>query len=143
MHLESPSTNCIELVLNVILTYSSIDSGWLCCKEVLIFIADELKEDWNLFLKTLIKETSSEEIPIESESGKETIIKYFESNLWQVKWDDLERTLSKMEKGDIIEQIKKQFLYTKGTKVNERISCLISFFYVSAGKENEIMLYKS
>ena len=80
-------------------------------------IAEKLKDDWKLFLKTLINEALSEEIPTEGESGKKTIIKYFESKLWFVKWDDLESTLSKMEKRDIIEQIKKGFLYTKGTTI--------------------------
>ena len=97
---------------------SSIDSEGLCCKEVLIFIADQLKVDWNLFLKILSKYGSSEELPTESESGKETIINYFETNAWIVKWEDLEQTFFAMERADIIEQIKKQFLYTKGTKIN-------------------------
>ena len=82
---------------------------------MLSFVAEELKDDWKLFFQTSNKFGYNKEIlKIPEESGKETIIKFFESYGWLVKWEDLKNVLSAMEKEDVTTRIMKTFLYTKG-----------------------------
>ena len=46
--------------------------------------------------------------------GKENIVDFFESIAFQLKWDDLKRTLLAMEKVSVVDHIEKNFLYTQG-----------------------------
>ena len=91
------------------------DDKRTCNKKVLEFIAKEMKDEWNEFLEILnIKSGSNNAILTEGENGKENIESFFKSKGWLVKWEVLEETLFDMGKRDVVEQIKKKFLYTRG-----------------------------
>ena len=88
----------------------------ICCKEVLNFVAEELEEDWYHFLQILSNNSRiAKEMQTDGKSGKENMTDYFDSQAFQVKWNDLKRSLLQIEKGSIVDKIEKNFLYTKGT----------------------------
>ena len=79
------------------------------------FVSEEMKDEWDEFLEILnIKSGSNNAIPTEGKNGKENIDTFFKSKGWLVKWNVLEETLFDMGKGDVVEHIKNEFLYTRG-----------------------------
>ena len=51
---------------------------------------------------------------VNGKSGKDNVNDFFESTSFQIKWNDMERTLHAMEKETMINYIEKNFLYTQG-----------------------------
>ena len=92
-----------------------------CCKEVLIYVAKELDNDWYQFLMILTDDRNLiEEMNSNNKSGKENLMDFFESIAFQLKWVDLKHTLHSMEKKTLVDHIEKNFLYTQG-KINKKI----------------------
>ena len=86
-----------------------------------------MKDEWNDFLEILnTKSGSNKAIPNEGENGKENIDSFFKSKGWLVKWNVLEETLFDMGKRDIVEHIKKEFLYTRGKNVELLLPFLVN-----------------
>ena len=85
---------------------------------MLIFVAEELdNEDWHQFLMILTDDRDLiEEKLKDNKNGKESLMDFFKSIAFQLKWTDLKETLYAMEKGSIVDYIQKNFLYTRGKR---------------------------
>ena len=104
----------MTIPLFIFLNFRSKDIKEACCKDVLIYIAEELDKDWHQFLMIL---TNNRNLKINEKSGKENILNYFESIAFQLSWTDLRSTLHDMEKLSIVNYIEKNFPYTRGMRL--------------------------
>ena len=102
-------------MLKTLIKFSLKDIKETCCKDVLNYVAGELNEDWFQLLEILTNKSSLiKEMQTNGKSGKDNVTDFFQSIAFQLKWDDLKRTLLAMEKGLIVDHIEKNFLYTRG-----------------------------
>ena len=84
---------------------------------MLIYVAEELNNDWQQFLMILTNDRNLiEEMKTNGKSGKENVMEFFRTIAFQLKWSDLKQNLYAMEKGSIVDHIEKNFLYTQGEK---------------------------
>ena len=82
---------------------------------MLTYVAEKMNEDWNAFLNILSNNPSSiKDMQNNGKSGRENIEDYFKSMAFQVNWNDLKKTLLKMDKFLFVDHIVKNFLYTQG-----------------------------
>ena len=92
-----------------------VEISEICSRDVLSYVAEEIKQDWFHFLNILSNGSSLvKDMQRNERNGKDNVNHFFESKSFQVKWKDLVRALHVTERDSMINYIEKNFLYTKG-----------------------------
>ena len=96
------------------------------------YVARNIKEDWARFLKLMT--TGPYEVPdMEGQSPKQTVLDYFDSIAYQIRWGDLKRYLLALERNEMVEYIETRTFITQGM--------YLLYCYACVGKQRTAFLF--
>ena len=105
-----------------------------CCKDVLEYVAKNIKENDALTFLKLISSSSYEDSESEgSQTSEDKVINYFKSKAYQVQWKKLKKCLLALERNEMVDRIESTSLITKGT---------VTFLFLRSSIEQRLSKYK-
>ena len=97
--------------------YIHLDFTETCCKSTLMYIADTIEEEDGYHLTNILScdnNNFTEKMKAEAKDGKESLLEFFESKGFQLKWIELKEALLSLDMGSIVDHIQTKILYSQG-----------------------------
>lgn len=114
------NTAYIRFIFNYFssLTISHLDFSQTCCKSTLMYVADSITGEKCYHLTGILScnkdNKLTDRMKAEGKDGKESLLEFFQSKRFQLKWNELKEALLLLDIGQIVDHIEAKFLYSQG-----------------------------